>query len=501
MPDISNLGRCINDVRTALASSPVAPSFRPYASNYRQLLVDLQRAAQFLPPAYQEAAVVPFTNYLSQLGEWGFYQLFFPQIQPTEEQEFLRAVIPDISLALLLNGQPGGYRAASAAFQEVVSDLYDGFLADEQRISNTTGQPIKPPDLETLPPLIKWGSPDAGPYILPADVTARLGLKIAIVNLPPTFAQKGLLSWATLGHETSGHGISHADVGLLDELQERIRNAVFSTFGSGDLALVWAQWADEAMADVAGYLNMGPAAAMSLLGFFRALSQDGRLRSVGTIGDPHPIDVLRGFLAARVIGQLHFREAQEWSDLIYRESIKDAPRFVHLVDPRTGARYPFMDAATGIRSAALVADVILKTRLNALEGHSLLEIKDWTDADQVITERMGLALRTGNFLPAAYRGENFYAAHAVAAATTEGLKNGANVQLIFNRMLRMLGTMHEGSATWGRSGRTLAGRVHAGAPSRTQRWIRPFPTHGYHSASAQTVPTSPTTPLSTFMYA
>ena len=76
------------------------------------------------------------------------------------------------------------------AFQEVVSDLYDGFLSAEDR------RGINPPDKETVAPLVKYSNPLAGPYTWPVDATSNFGLKTAIVSLPPSHARIGLLGWA-----------------------------------------------------------------------------------------------------------------------------------------------------------------------------------------------------------------------------------------------------------------------------------------------------------------
>ena len=56
---------------------------------------------------------------------------------------------------------------ATAALQEVVSDLYAGFLSAEDR------RGVKPPDHGVLPPLVLWGSAEAGPYTWPVTAPDR----------------------------------------------------------------------------------------------------------------------------------------------------------------------------------------------------------------------------------------------------------------------------------------------------------------------------------------
>lgn len=82
---------------------------------------------------------------------------------------------------------------------------------------------MKLPDKGALAPLVKWGNPDFGPYTWPVDATSTFGVQAAIVNLPPAHAEKGILAWAALSHETAGHDILHADSGLAAELARAVR--------------------------------------------------------------------------------------------------------------------------------------------------------------------------------------------------------------------------------------------------------------------------------------
>lgn len=454
LPDVGNISQCAQDVRRVNTTSPVVKTFDEYVNNFDKLIIDLQRAGANLPRAYQDAASTPFISYLNSLGGWEFNRMFTGG-PASQEEAFLMQIIPDIALAILTSGETDSLTPSSRAFQEVISDLYDGFLSGERRINQQTGRPIKPPDLEILPPLVKWGNPEAGPYTLPIDVTSRLGLKVGVVSLPPAFAQGGLVGWAALGHETAGHDVAHADVGLLDEVRQRIYSAVCRNFGSMSLAHYWAQCTDESLSDVCGCLHMGPAAGIGLIALFRGLMPDGKLRSHGGIDDPHPIDVLRTFLSAGVIAGSYFQGRAAWNEVIASEGIKDI-RNLTLVT-REGYAVPFpADVNTAIRSAYVVADTIANSKLQSLEGHSLRDIKDWTDADQAITDALGQAIRTGARLPQAYRGDGIFAAHAVAAATLESVKSGANVQTIFNRMIPMLDEMHNGNAQWRQERQTQA---------------------------------------------
>ena len=175
----------------------------------------------------------------------------------------------------------------------MVSDLYDGFLSAEDR------RGVHPPDQGTLAPLVKWGNPNFGPYTWPVDMAfLGLGLECGIVNLPPSQGRAGLLSWATLGHEVGGHDILHADTGLAEELSTAVYDRLQKQ-GLSSLANYWARRIDETASDVLGILNMGPAAGIGVIGYFRGLDAafggPGRLKNVGASSSPHPAKIVRGY--------------------------------------------------------------------------------------------------------------------------------------------------------------------------------------------------------------
>src|SRR5262249_35286963 len=147
---------------------------------------------------------------------------------------------------------------------------------------------IKTPDRLVLPPLVKWGNPDFGPYTWPADATASFGMQCAVVNMPPTNARGGLMAWAALRPQTAGHDIPHADKGLQAELAGALQKGL-NGLGFG-LADYWSARIDETASDVMGILNMGPAAAMGMIGFFRGLLASfgvpAQLRNDGPADDP-----------------------------------------------------------------------------------------------------------------------------------------------------------------------------------------------------------------------
>ena len=208
------------------------------------------------------------------------------------------------------------------------------------------------------------------------------------------------------------------------------------------LADYWADRIDETAADVLGVLNMGPAAALGLVGYFRALNgaYGGApvLRSVGPEEDPHPADVARAYLAEETVRHLSFSGAEAWADRLEAEADRDAAR-IWLGGTQV---------TTGVakESAAIVARTILTARLRALEGHALGEIQDWRDADEAIVAELRAAMRSGRPGPIVGKlGEGAYAAHAVAAAVYETAE-GASPARAQEWMIAVLAEMHERSA-------------------------------------------------------
>ena len=76
-----------------------------------------------------------------------------------------------------------------------------------------------------------------------------------------------------------------------------------------------------------GILNMGPAAGIGLIVYFRGLNAaftgSATLRNDGPSRDPHPADIMRGFVAAAVVRRLSFDGAVAWADAIDQETMKD----------------------------------------------------------------------------------------------------------------------------------------------------------------------------------
>jgi hypothetical protein len=429
-PDISNLKNCTEEARQAALDSNPGP---PEPNQYHALLGRLQTAKANVPPIYLDAAFNPYFDTLVRIGETGFNKVLIQD----SKREGAAGLMMDIAQALLQRGE--GFEAkALGAFEEVVADLYDGFLSAEDR------RGVNPPDRETLAPLVKFGNPDAGPYTWPADATANFGLKVAVVNLPPANAVHGLLAWPALGHETGGHDILHADNGLLQEVSDAVRTGLMADAQTKSLAGYWADRIDETASDVLGILNMGPSPAIGLIGYFRALNAafggTPKLRNTGPASDPHPADIIRGFLGAATVRQLEFAGAADWASAIEAETQKDVSSIV-----LAGKK---VTAAVAKKSAETVSKVIVTHPMRALENHGFGDIQTWRDSDESITQELRGSLTTANPIPAALS-SGVFAAHLVAAATMSALAQGANIQLIFQRMVDLLKAKNDKNPTFG----------------------------------------------------
>lgn len=344
----------------------------------------------------------------------------------------------DAVQAVLQNAS--GYEAlATDAFQEVVGDLYDGFLSAEDRVN------VKLPDYEVIPPLVKWGNPDAGPYTWPVDAMRGLNIPIGVVSLPPAHAHGGLLGWATLGHETGGHDILGADDGLLKEIAEVTHAGLLKAGQPEWMASYWSDRIDETAADVLGLINMGPAAGIGMIGYFRGLmgawTGKSKLRSDGPEDDPHPADVVRGYLAAATVRLLSFSGKADWAAAIEAETLKD-------IGSITLAGHAVSKAAAK-SAATAVAKAIADTKLKALEKHSLRSIQDWADDDEAIAKRLQAELVKGHTKVPADIVDTVYATHVVSGAVYGAVLGQATPAKIFTAMVGMLKLMHNDNPSWG----------------------------------------------------
>ncbi len=436
---LAGLSACVEDVGAAALRGVDGP---PDPTSFTALRTRLQRASTALPPVYRAAVAAPLLRALDHLGAPGFARLL---AEDPERQGQARLLL-DLAQGVLQRGE--GYLArATAAFQEVVSDLYDGFLSAEDR------RGVKPPDHGVLPPLVRWGSAETGPYTWPVTATAAFDVSAPLVSLPAANAQGGLLAWAALAHETAGHDLLEADEGLRDELEGAVRAGVRGAGMSPALADYWAERVEETAADVLGVLNMGPASAVGLIGYFRGLhgawGAGPRLRADGAADDPHPADLARAYLVAETVRLLSFSGASAWADRLTAEADRDlAGRrgVLHLGEVA-------VTAGVAKASAAAAARAIARTRLASLEGHALGEIQDWRDRDEALVAGLRRALGRGGGRsteagPAEEGLAGASAAHVVAAGIYQAVSGGSRPDQVMGPMIGLLAGMNGRSPVW-----------------------------------------------------
>jgi hypothetical protein len=430
-PDLANLEACMGDARISALDGDPGPKD---PDNFHELLGRLEASRLKLPPLYRETVFEPYVAKLKGLGQSKFSQILFTD--PIRER--LGGLMMDIAHAILQNGEEF-QQTATDAFEEVVSDLYDGFLSAQDR------KGIKAPDRAVVAPLVKWGQPAFGPYTWPVDATDEaFDVGAAVVSLPPAHARLGLAAWAALGHETAGHDILHADIGLRPELARIVQEELESQNIGFGLAEYWSSRIDETASDVMGILNMGPAAGIGIIAYFRGLNAafagDPRLRSVGPSNDPHPADILRGYLAASTVRLLSFDGSAVWANLIEQETDRDVQQI------RLGGILVSQQVAR--QSAEIVAGVLASQKCEALNGHALIEIQDWRNRDEEHIATLRKALTTTVPLEVELA-SGVFAAHVVSAAVTAALAGGSNIPVLFGRMVSILKIMHDANPSWG----------------------------------------------------
>ncbi|MBY6263717.1 hypothetical protein EI613_17605 [Azospirillum sp. 412522] len=415
----------------------------PDPQDFTEVLARLAAAEGALPQAYEDAVRSPFEAFVHRLGPDGFAALLS---QDPDRQGLARCFF-DVLHAILQNAEGYEFQATNA-FQETVSDLYDGFLGAEDR------RGVAPPDQAVIAPLVKWGEPAFGPYTWPVDVTRNFDIGCTIVSLPPAYAQRGVLAWSALGHETGGHDILSADTGLMSEVVRAIETALdtadMPALANHKPVIVdaWLNWANETASDVLGVLNMGFAAALGVTGYLQAArkaygTSDDRTVE-GSTGSPHPIDALRGYVAAQTLRHCLYTGASQDADFI--DALADAS-----LESRTlsvdGCPWSVEEARD---SARRVARAIARTRYDALERHALASIQNWRDRDErIVKEIIGL-LHQGECedAVAAWLNREAFGTHAVAAAVLLAAETGDDASS-FKGMRTILAAMHQANPVWG----------------------------------------------------
>jgi len=408
------------------------PAVKP--PSFHEALRRIAHARAALPMIYREVLVEPLANSLLALGAERYHEhLAQPEGAPL--WTLVDALLP-------YAGGSEQERNATAAAQELISDIYDGFLSAEDRRGFTS------PELVIVPPLVAWESRGRGPVYFSAAQLAIANVHLGLVALPMRMREAGLWAWPLLAHEVAGHDVLLANRNLLPELASRIYSRLYAA-GLGDLAGYWADRTHEAAADILGVLNIGPSLGISLIVLLAALRQlnDGTpyLRSVDPGQSPYPLDILRAWAACETIGDLQFSRAKGWRDWLVATIARDA-RTIWI-----GGR--MVSPARAWASARIVAREVARGRLGTLGNRSFAELQNWHDSDQSLSDHLARWLRSGEPTPPRY-GEGYYAAHAIAAViqadlATVGTPAGAALRpKLTERALALCAAMHRENPVW-----------------------------------------------------
>ena len=404
----------------------------PDPATFAALVSRVVQAGAGLPEAYQRAVVAPLVEVLRGLGPDQYRRL----LAADPARQAGAGLLLDLCQAVLQRGE-GHAGRATRAFQEVVSDLYAGFGAAAAR------RGVPSPEGTTLPPVVRWGRADAGPYTWPATESAKLEVGASVVSLPAANAAGGLLAWSALGHETSGHAVLSAHPGLSAQLGQAVERAASAEAVPPRLGRYLAERIDEVAADVLGVLAMGPAGAVGLVGYLRALEGawggTARLGSVGRAGNDHPASILRAFVAAEAVRRLPLAGAGRWADRLVAEASEDLGR-IRL------AGLP-VSVAEARAAAAAVAEAVMTARPPALGGRSLAEVRAWGDADEATAAALRRQLAAPG-LRSSPRLDGFTAGHAVAAAVQLATSGELAPAQALDRMLELLDAMQARNPAW-----------------------------------------------------
>ncbi|CAM0117262.1 hypothetical protein [Rhabdochlamydiaceae symbiont of Dictyostelium giganteum] len=510
----------IKQISSSTPSPSEAASFSSLIQNSSLQCQSIQKVmhpivySDGIPPLYRELLINPF------------YQEIEKGIMSYSNAHLAEVICTAIQQNFALQKEITSLNQSLKALREVVSDLYKKFIVDADGAScvNKKGK---------ASPVAYWSEECLSTYAYHPGAPFFPGVKVGIVNVPKRYAEGSAIAWGCLGHEVAGHDILATYPGSRKELEEKIRQNLINQ----NLSLTLEHWenrVEETAADILGVLNMGPAAAFSLIAFLRILRSTPSQTLIAEVylKDKHPADLARGFLLANAVSFMHskgFTKGKNYGSLLFQELERDC-QFVtefkvnqinmgtraemrayfkeFCAQQRINLRLPFYYTAfqsahsllndshhkekftefllkkqipqtlkeaknapnihsmtmkyTSIsiqemkRSAEVVAYTIMNSKLQALQGRSLADIRCWSDTDEKNYEVFRSLLRIEEaFDPVKKYKEGFFAAHVVSAAVMESIleeeSNPLTAQKIkhtFSRMLTILQTMHQTNNEW-----------------------------------------------------
>jgi hypothetical protein len=355
-------------------------------------------------------------------------------------------------------------REPTHAFHYLINDLFAGWLDSESRFG------IKPPDNEVVPPLVRWGRPDMGPYTVAvrSRVKQEYGISMSVVTMGPALS-RNIAMWGSLAHEC-GHDITLADNGLLEECTQKLYSQILNARelqgqevvynGSREplpkrAAEAWAFWISETVADVLGLLNFGPSSGISFATMIIGL-RNGVLSTAGLPNDRHPIDALRVFMAAdlvRDISSLNADIRNSWADALIKITEKYIRnkntielQWVSPAGALSTVQFPFEAMR---ETTKVVAKTLAFDRLETLENHYLAEINTWADNDEAIAVRIAdnLVSEKEPSIESGFGETKIYPAHLIAGAVY-ALTESSNMSAITDLTISALSRLYDKDKVW-----------------------------------------------------
>jgi hypothetical protein len=412
---------------------PVVPY--PLPPQVRGVEAVIDQGIPKMPQTFVEAYAAPLEKALPGL---------LAKVDPTSTDDL--SMLETLTGAVYEHGDPD-VAVPLGRFLAVISDLYRSFLSKKRRVA--AGFPL----LEALPPLAMFQHEGAGgPFTLPCDSTGNMfGASVGVVSMPAVYAPHPLL-WGALCHETGGHDVTHADAGLLPELQSGVKSLFGTAAGaSGLMGQLWSYWMDEASADVYGLLNMGPAFGLNLIALFTALNAQVQnsatktplLRTASGFDpndpqkflDEHPTDLLRPYLAIGVIQSLrslpqNIKDAYSAQlDQLARRCAPNADSIIlaGVIADGSGARDQIsrsLPLPQMILAARQVGAFIATAQLDSLSGHSIQDIETWDANDEQTARQIAAALVQGSSVAGMGDDAQLLAGATVAAFARPDLYDG-----------------------------------------------------------------------------
>jgi len=274
-----------------------------------------------------------------------------------------------------------------------------------------------------------------------------------------------VFAWTSLGHECGGHDVFGSDDVMLNQITDNVRKALENDGFDEEIVSYWSNIdrLNETGADLMGILNMGPAAGIGVITFFRSsfVKNNNLLRVTLSLSDPHPNDILRAYLAADMIRDIlnyDYEDQRFWGDLIEQQGnldlAKQGGRIIKVKrDPNNPGhvmKAGYIDLDAYRRSVKVVVRAIVATPLTDLHNLHLSEIVTWTYDDWQLSNSFIQLVKEGTDTPLGKEDVQFNAAHVVSAAALFCLSEDGKGKLddAFKWMVKNLDGLYKLNPKW-----------------------------------------------------